>query len=247
MRAVPKWVLELLTRDPTDLVVDVFSSQSDEDGFAALYRLHLLDAYAHVRHHAPSTIDDPLLRFMVRASDESDVPAVEGGDVIWDGMFEVLRTESPDEFIERCNGLFRMAFKWDFVQVFSLVYEGPDGEVVRRFPDLKRGLDESAEGVKAWAERQTPKKAPATGGGGCYIATAVYGSYDAYEVMVLREFRDERLAPKPAGRALMRFYYAVSPPLAARLGRVTILRRIARTLLDPVVAALASRKSTFLR
>jgi hypothetical protein len=36
----------------------------------------------------------------------------------------------------------------------------------------------------------------------CYIATAVYGDYNAPEVIVLRKFRDERLSKSFLGRAL---------------------------------------------
>ena len=35
---------------------------------------------------------------------------------------------------------------------------------------------------------------------GCYIATCVYGSYDCPEVLILRQFRDERLKQNAAGR-----------------------------------------------
>ena len=54
--------------------------------------------------------------------------------------------------------------------------------------------------------------------GGCYIATAVYGSYDCPEVWTLRRFRDEVLAKNCFGRAFIRFYYALSPWLVRRFG-----------------------------
>ena len=52
----------------------------------------------------------------------------------------------------------------------------------------------------------------------CYIATAVYGSYDCPEVRVFRRFRDERLKKTVPGRAFIRTYYAISPQLVRRFG-----------------------------
>ena len=48
---------------------------------------------------------------------------------------------------------------------------------------------------------------------GCYVATAVYGSYDCPEVWVLRRYRDFTLAHSWYGRAFIRAYYAISPKL----------------------------------
>ena len=48
---------------------------------------------------------------------------------------------------------------------------------------------------------------------GCYIATAVYGSYDAPEVRVLRKFRDSKLLPYLPGRIFVKIYYAISPTI----------------------------------
>lgn len=53
--------------------------------------------------------------------------------------------------------------------------------------------------------------------GGCYVATAVYGSYDSPDVRVLRRFRDETLMRTTLGRGFVRSYYAMSP-VALRYG-----------------------------
>lgn len=71
--------------------------------------------------------------------------------------------------------------------------------------------------------------------GGCYIASAVYGSYNAPEVRVLRMFRDRILAKRMLGRAFIRFYYAVSPPLAEKLKNAKYLNRFIRNRLDSFV------------
>lgn len=49
---------------------------------------------------------------------------------------------------------------------------------------------------------------------GCYIATAVYGSYDHPNVLVLRRFRDVYLSNTKWGRAFIRVYYRYSPSIA---------------------------------
>jgi len=48
----------------------------------------------------------------------------------------------------------------------------------------------------------------------CFIATAAYGTALHEDINVLRDFRDEYLMPNPAGRAFVKIYYDVSPPLA---------------------------------
>ena len=73
------------------------------------------------------------------------------------------------------------------------------------------------------------------GGGGCFIATAAFGSYMEPHVMVLREFRDERLLPHRAGRWFVRQYYKYSPPLADAIAARPWLKATARAGLLPVV------------
>ena len=50
--------------------------------------------------------------------------------------------------------------------------------------------------------------------GGCFIATACYGSSQAPQVQLLRAFRDHYLEPRLLGRVFISTYYAVSPRIA---------------------------------
>ena len=72
--------------------------------------------------------------------------------------------------------------------------------------------------------------------GGCYVATAVYGSYDCPEVWVLRRFRDETLMQTNLGRSFVRTYYILSP-LAVRIGGAG-LKAIVKLPLERLVNAL---------
>jgi len=77
------------------------------------------------------------------------------------------------------------------------------------------------------------------GGGGCFIATAAYGSYLHPHVQVLRDFRDRHLLTNPVGQAFVHFYYRYSPPLAAVVAEHDSLRVLMRMALTPVVYAIA--------
>ena len=77
---------------------------------------------------------------------------------------------------------------------------------------------------------------------GCYIATAVYGSYDCPEVRVLRRWRDSALMTTATGRAVVRLYYAVSPRIVRLLDGHPWFSRLARTPLEPLVAHLRHRR-----
>lgn len=73
---------------------------------------------------------------------------------------------------------------------------------------------------------------------GCYIATAVYGSYDCPEVWTLRRFRDDTLDRTWYGRAFIRTYYAISPTLVRWFGRNSWFQALFRPMLDRLVARL---------
>jgi hypothetical protein len=74
---------------------------------------------------------------------------------------------------------------------------------------------------------------------GCYIATAVYGTYESRELWVLRRFRDETLATSSLGRVFISAYYAVSP-IAVRHGGRPLLT-LSRRPLDSFVRLLLAR------
>jgi len=70
----------------------------------------------------------------------------------------------------------------------------------------------------------------------CFIATAAYGSPMADEIQILREFRDIYLLTDPVGKALVGFYYRVSPPIAVFITDHPGLKPIVRVGLVPAVA-----------
>ncbi|MEK6301441.1 MAG: CFI-box-CTERM domain-containing protein [Acidobacteriota bacterium] len=78
--------------------------------------------------------------------------------------------------------------------------------------------------------------------GGCFIATATYGSPLVHEVMVFRQFRDEVLLASRIGRAFVDFYYFVSPPLASIISKHQRCQALTRRLLlEPILYFIKKR------
>jgi hypothetical protein len=72
-------------------------------------------------------------------------------------------------------------------------------------------------------------------GGGCFIATAAYGSILEPHVKILHEFRDQYLISNIIGREFIILYYTYSPPVAKIIARHEALRAIVRLGLLPFV------------
>lgn len=87
----------------------------------------------------------------------------------------------------------------------------------------------------------SPEKARRMAKSGCYVATAVYGSYDCPEVWTLRRFRDYDLAKKWYGRAFIHIYYAVSPTLVKLFGKTEWFKKMWRSPLDKLVNSLQTK------
>ena len=100
-------------------------------------------------------------------------------------------------------------------------------EVVEINPSFVPPLLPNVEAVK-----------PPQASGGCYVATAVYGSYDCPEVWTLRRFRDNTLAETWYGRAFIRTYYAISPTLVNWFGNAEWFKKLWKPTLDKMVKEL---------
>lgn len=107
----------------------------------------------------------------------------------------------------------------------------------------KKGLPQNAKIIEAKAENYgLNQDFRYKQYGDCFIATAVYGSYDAPEVRVLRKFRDRFLLKSLGGRLFVSFYYWFSPGLVKYLeGKERIKISIKETMLDPLVTFLSKK------
>jgi hypothetical protein len=75
-----------------------------------------------------------------------------------------------------------------------------------------------------------------SGSGGCFIATAAYGTPTAKQIDLLREFRDVVLLKSTVGSRFVGLYYQISPPVADFVAGNELLRTLVRELLvDPIV------------
>ena len=96
---------------------------------------------------------------------------------------------------------------------------------MEKFPNATRG-NEAAK---------SSSSSSSSSSGGCYVATAVYGSYDCPQVWTLRRFRDNTLAKTWYGRAFIHTYYAISPTLVKWFGNTEWFKQMWRGILDNMV------------
>lgn len=100
---------------------------------------------------------------------------------------------------------------------------------------------ELLEDLNQSVPQQASKPSSQQANSGCYVATAVYGSYDCPPVWTLRRFRDESLASTWCGRTFIRTYYAISPTLVRWFGDFSWFKELWRKPLDHLVAALQKK------
>jgi hypothetical protein len=81
--------------------------------------------------------------------------------------------------------------------------------------------------------------------GGCFIATAAYGSSLNPHVKILRDFRDEFLISNSLGMKFVHLYYQFGPRIAKRTEEYGFLRFLSRQALLPLIGiSLLSLKTT---
>lgn len=98
--------------------------------------------------------------------------------------------------------------------------------------------DKENPGEMLTKNKPTPSPKPTSKKSGCFVATAVYGSYDCPQVWTLRRYRDNTLGSTWYGRAFIRLYYAVSPTLVKWFGKKNWFIKMWRKKLDEMVSKL---------
>jgi len=103
---------------------------------------------------------------------------------------------------------------------------------------LANGVIVDPGGIASGGSTYTDSSASAGksgGGGGCFIATASFGSKFEKHVQLLRRFRDLYLMPNRIGRAFVNAYYRYSPPMADFIAGHDTLRAMVRYSLIPLL------------
>ena len=157
-----------------------------------------------------------------------------------------LRTNVPNSFVSNDDEIAQLvgevAKQWVYytnaVNSRFNLYGGMtiNDETVSKYRgilnDIKKGLPEEKQDVIGEEEIDNPSSGP------CYVATAVYGSYDCPEVWTLRRFRDFKLDETWYGRLFVKWYYATSPIFVKYFGNMRLFKSFGRRILDKIVANL---------
>ena len=107
--------------------------------------------------------------------------------------------------------------------------------------EYKKNLALIKQGLPEENKQQINEQYMTNETGGCYVATAVYGSYNCPEVWTLRRFRDYVLAEHLTGRCFIRIYYALSPTFVKIFGKSKLLKSTLKPILDSVVCKLQQK------
>lgn len=135
-------------------------------------------------------------------------------------------TECLIDYIHELN-----PYDKETIEELNKKYEAIDRSLRKDFP-MTSYFDENQDNVTM---PQDGRKS------GCYVATAVYGSYNSPEVWTLRRFRDNTLDETWYGRAFIKTYYTISPTLVKWFGETAWFKNLWRKPLDRLVTTLKSK------
>jgi hypothetical protein len=121
----------------------------------------------------------------------------------------------------------------------ELYDDDPDHKIFDPYPTTgSAGFDLNAVGViTSEPTIPWPLQNGSTASGGCFIATAAFGSATEPHVGILRDFRDKYLITNVPGRLFVNTYYKLSPPVAYHISKHELLRRVVRVGLLPLVGS----------
>lgn len=129
-------------------------------------------------------------------------------------------------------------------QKIELLYTdvAPETDLLYLFVDEDYRIHQSEEEYLALYDKIAREKkstgSTSTSSEGCYIATAVYKSYDCPEVWTLRRYRDSVLYSTWYGRLFIKIYYKLSPIAVKWLGDKAWFTSAWKKVLDPIVEKL---------
>jgi hypothetical protein len=130
---------------------------------------------------------------------------------------------------------------WSYTSWVSKTADGTHAEVLTGLDfnttySFKSRLKYDGTVVGGTTLRFTTDTPSPSGSGGCFIATAAYGTPTAKQIDLLREFRDVVLLKSTVGSQLVALYYQLSPPVADFISANDLLTTLVRELLvDPIV------------
>ncbi|HRT61712.1 MAG TPA: glycosyl hydrolase family 28-related protein [Syntrophales bacterium] len=191
-------------------------------------------------YQAPAFVDAEIwhLGYLCAGSQTSTDPQVEA-TLIRHGNFDYLtNTTKWDPGIADHNfpPSYYLASKPAFFGSLAWPAIGPDlNPMVGQLP--ARARFEAMTELVPPPLPDAPVSAPAStsGGGGCFIARAAFGSDKEPQVKVLRAFRDRFMMSHPVGRVLVDLYYCYSPVAANFMERHDVVKAIVRWALLPLI------------
>ncbi|MBR3809070.1 MAG: hypothetical protein IKK46_02060 [Clostridia bacterium] len=181
------------------------------------------DMYQRMRDVAGNTIANCVIAFnpletKIEEISKSDLKISEG--IIKECLLTIRRTR------------YDIA-NWEFSPTIATKEKLIKPELIQEYAQKIKELD---------PEFTVPEpSSPSTSSGGCYVATAVYGSYDCPQVWTLRRYRDYTLAETWHGRAFIKTYYAISPTLVKWFGNTNWFKKMWKGTLDRMVTELQEK------
>ncbi|MBI1911384.1 MAG: fibronectin type III domain-containing protein [Deltaproteobacteria bacterium] len=163
------------------------------------------------------------ITFHVTASDPNGSIVKFEWDFDGNGTIDAATSTAPAQFVYSTPGTYYP----------TVTVTDDQGGIAKGVASIT--VEEEAQAAPAPATSTSGSSSSGGSGGGCFIATAAYGSYLEPEVMVLRQFRDNILLTNPVGKAFVSTYYRLSPPAAEFIVRHENLRTATRLVLTPIV------------
>ncbi len=156
--------------------------------------------------------------------------------VIEDAVNDILKLNVYDDGDLKYGGNVGSERVWLKGQVISPLCSGKLNETIDNLIEKYKDANLDYTYLTDFKSRISAKKEEASKG--CYVATAIYGSYDCPQVWTLRRYRDYTLAETWHGRAFIRAYYAISPTLVKWFGETEWFKNMWKPTLDKMVKEL---------